>query len=53
MEHLSYRDGLRDLELFNLIAAFRYLKAGGGCVKEGDRLFSRDRYKGQEEMVLN
>ena len=47
MEHRPYRDKLRDLELFNLIAAFQYLK--GDYTKEGDRLFSRsccDRTRG-------
>ena len=48
MEHLSYEDRLRELELFSLekrrlqcdlIAAFQYLK--GSYRKEGDRLFSR------------
>jgi len=46
--HLTYRDRLRDLELFSLETrrlqgdlreAFQYLKRG--YKKEGDRLFSR------------
>jgi len=46
--HLTYRDRLRDLELFSLETrrlqgdlreAFQYLK--GGCKKEGDRLLGR------------
>ena len=56
LEHLSYEDRLRELELFNLerrrlwgdlIVAFQYLK--WGCKREWDRLFSRvycDRTRG-------
>ena len=56
MEHLSYKDRLRELGLFilekkrlqgDLIAAFQCLK--GSYRKEGDRLFSRvcgDRTRG-------
>ena len=48
MEHLSYKNRLRELGLFtlekrslqgDLLAAFQYLK--GSYRKEGDRLFSR------------
>ena len=48
MEHLSYKDRLKELELFSLekrrlqgdlIAAFQYLK--GSYRKEGNKLFSR------------
>jgi len=48
LEHLSYKDRLRELGSFNLerkrlwgdlIAAFQYLK--GAYKKDGDRLFSR------------
>ncbi|KAK4826865.1 hypothetical protein QYF61_011984 [Mycteria americana] len=56
MEHLSYEESLRELELFSLekrrlqgdlIAAFQYLK--GAYKKDGDKLFSRaccDRTRG-------
>ena len=48
MEHLPYKDKLRELGLFtlekrrfwgDLSVAFQYLK--GGCKKEGDQFFSR------------
>ena len=48
MEHLSYKDRLRELEMFimekgrlqaDLSVALQYLK--GGCKKERERLFSR------------
>jgi len=48
MEHLSYKDRLRELGLFSLEkrrfqcdlrVTFQYVK--GGCTREGDRLFSR------------
>ena len=56
MEHLSYEERLRELELFSLekrrlqgelIVAFQYLK--GAYKKDGDKLFSRvccDRTRG-------
>jgi len=56
MEHLSYKEKLRDLGLFSLekrrlwgdlIVAFQYLK--GAYKKDGDKLFSRacsDRTRG-------
>ena len=56
MEHLLYKDSLRELELcslekrrlwVDLRTAFQYLQRG--CKKEGDRLFSRvccDRTRG-------
>ena len=58
MEHLSYKDRLRELGLFilekkrlrgDLIAAFQCLK--GSYRKEGDRLFSRISCDRRTEMV--
>jgi len=48
MEHISYKERLRELGLFSLekrrvrgdlVAAFQYLK--GACRKDGENIFSR------------
>ena len=38
LEHLSYEESLRELGLFSLEKAYKYLK--GGCQEHGARLFS-------------
>ena len=60
LEHLPYKDRLRELGLFSLekrmlwddlIAAFQYLK--GAYKQEGNQLFERVITAGQGEMVLS